>query len=261
MAAKYTAKIGSVTTGNTACADVTLNNNNEFIFDFTLPKGDKGDKGDDGDIGGKGDTGDKGETGYGMPAGGTNEQILVKNGNADYSTTWKNINSISQYIDFTNRLIPTGGSVNQVLVRTATSYAWKTLLGTNNGGSGGGSIDDSNFLKLRGQEKQTIEGIVEVTGQVHSTDGFYETSDVRLKNVIGNADIDIEKIINLSIVYFTFKNDEKNKQHIGVIAQEIAQICPEMVEKDKDGYLTVDYSKLSLLCLYCLKDLYGKLKK
>ena len=87
-----------------------------------------------------------------------------------------------------------------------------------------------------------------------------ETSDIRLKNVIGNIDIDVEKIINLSIMYFTFKNDSANKQQIGVIAQEIAQICPEIVSKDKDDYLMVDYSKLSLLCLHCIKDLYTKIK-
>ena len=61
-------------------------------------------------------------------------------------------------------------------------------------------------------------------------------------------------------MYFTFKNDVNRKQQIGVIAQEIAKICPEIVNKDSDGYLSVDYSKLSLLCLYCIKDLYNKIK-
>ena len=48
---------------------------------------------------------------------------------------------------------------------------------------------------------------------------------------------------------------------IGVIAQEIREVCPQIVSEDENGMLSVDYSKLSILALYCIKDLYGKLKK
>ena len=271
MNTTYTAKIGCINTGTTPSAQVTLNGT-EFIFNFTLPKGDKGEKGDKGDDGLNGGKGEQGDTGYALPAGGAEGQVLVKESNDDYETTWKDPSSLTINLEneIMSRLLPTGGSQNQVLVKgNSGSATWKNAIfatgsGSGSGGNGGGGsviVDDSNFVKLTGQESQTIDGVIKVNGYVDSVGGFYERSDIRLKNVIGNADIDIEKIINLSIVYFTFKNDDKNKQHIGVIAQEIAQICPEMVERDKDGYLSVDYSKLSLLCLFCLKDLYGKVNK
>jgi len=74
----------------------------------TGPQGPKGDKGDKGDTGAKGDTGpqgpkgdkgDKGDTGAtgpqgptgpGVPAGGTDGDVLVKSGSADYSGEWTN---------------------------------------------------------------------------------------------------------------------------------------------------------------------------
>ena len=269
MNTTYTAKIGCINTGTTPSAQVTLNGT-EFIFNFTLPKGDKGEKGDKGDDGLNGGKGEQGDTGYALPAGGAEGQVLVKESNNDYETVWKDSSSLTINLEeeIMSRLLPTGGSQNQVLVKGVNgTTTWKHAIfanGSGGGGNGGGGsviVDDSNFLKLTGQEYQTIDGVINVSGHVESVNGFYETSDIRLKNIIGNADIDIEKIINLSIVYFTFKNDDKNKQHIGVIAQEIAQICPEMVERDEDGFLSVNYAKLSLLCLFCLKDLYRKINK
>lgn len=124
---------------------------------------------------------------------------------------------------------------------------------------------NSNIIDVRTsateKEKQSVQNGNIYADIINSNEGFFEKSDVRLKNIIGNAEFDIDKILNLSIIYFTFKDDKDNKQQLGVIAQEIAQICPEIVTKDKDGYLSVDYAKMSLLCLYCIKDLYGKIKK
>lgn len=54
-------------------------------------KGDKGDKGDTGEKGEPGETGEKGATGepgIGIAIGGNTGQILTKNSNDDYDTTW-----------------------------------------------------------------------------------------------------------------------------------------------------------------------------
>ena len=89
----------------------------------------------------------------------------------------------------------------------------------------------------------------------------YETSDINEKNVLKvNPDFDIEKILNLSIIYFTFKDDNTQQKRLGVIAQEIKEICPEIVWEDENKVLHVEYNKLSLLLLYCIKDLYKKIK-
>ena len=51
----------------------------------TGPQGPKGDKGDKGDTGA---TGPQGPTGPGVPAGGTDGDVLVKNGSTDYDGRW-----------------------------------------------------------------------------------------------------------------------------------------------------------------------------
>ena len=116
------------------------------------------------------------------------------------------------------------------------------------------------------QNDATFGGNINSRGRITSKDtihakAFYTDSDKRLKKIIGDLNIDIDKILELSLIYYTFNNDPSKKEEIGVIAQEIKEICPQIVSEDENGMLSVDYSKLSILALYCIKDLYGKLKK
>lgn len=92
-------------------------------------------------------------------------------------------------------------------------------------------------------------------GNMHAT-AYYIDSDERLKDVVGNAEFDINKLLDLSIVYFNYKQDDTKKTHLGVIAQEIYDICPEIVNVDHNGYMSVEYDKLGLLALYILKKIY-----
>jgi len=64
--------------------------------------------------------GAKGDTGQGVIDGGTDGQLLAKNGVTPYATKW---------IDNTG--VPSGGSVGQVLTKNSTSYGWSSLSSSN----------------------------------------------------------------------------------------------------------------------------------
>ena len=122
------------------------------------------------------------------------------------------------------------------------------------------------YMGFSCQNNAQFDGNITSTGSIKSdttirAKAFYTDSDKRLKNIIGDIDLDIDKILELSLIYYTFNNDPSKKEEIGVIAQEIREVCPQIVSEDENGMLSVDYSKLSILALYCIKDLYGKLKK
>ena len=72
--------------------------------------------------------------------------------------------------------------------------------------------------------------------------------------------VDIDKLSDLRKVYFNFKNDPE-KKHIGVIAQDVQKIYPEIVNENTDGMLTVDYSKLSVIALDAVDQLNQKNKE
>lgn len=95
--------------------------------------------------------------------------------------------------------------------------------------------------------------------KVTATAGFFDTSDERLKNFGENISVDFEKISKLKKAYFTFKDDKEQKQHIGVSAQEVKEIYPELVSEDEKGYLSVDYAKLSVVALSAVDKLNNEL--
>jgi hypothetical protein len=85
--------VGSTNTG-AAGSDAAVTNSGtaqNAIFNFTIPRGLKGDTGATGAQGAqgpKGDQGDRGPTGYGVVAGGSGGYVLAKASNADYDTEW-----------------------------------------------------------------------------------------------------------------------------------------------------------------------------
>ena len=87
--------------------------------------------------------------------------------------------------------------------------------------------------------------------------GFYQTSDKRLKTFYEPIKPDLEKLRKLRKNYFKF--NDKDKLEIGVSAQEIQSIYPEIVSENSDGYLSVAYDKLSVIALAAIDELDDKI--
>lgn len=84
------------------------------------------------------------------------------------------------------------------------------------------------------------------------------TSDARLKeNVISYTPE--KSILDLDVKKFDFINGEKNQ--IGCIAQDLKEICPEIVSEDENGYLSIQESKIVYLLLNEVKKLKEELEK
>lgn len=83
-----------------------------------------------------------------------------------------------------------------------------------------------------------------------------ETSDVRKKENIQNLNIETYAILDKINTYkYTYKDDTLKTARIGLIAQEVEEYFPEIVHTQKDGYKTIEYSKLGVLALDALKTL------
>ena len=84
------------------------------------------------------------------------------------------------------------------------------------------------------------------------------TSDARLKENVVSYKSE-KSILDLDVKKFDFINGEKNQ--IGCIAQDLKEICPEIVSEDENGYLSIQESKIVYLLLNEVKKLKEELEK
>lgn len=87
----------------------------------------------------------------------------------------------------------------------------------------------------------------------------FSTSDIRLKDNIRTIDNALDKVNSIQGIEFDWIEKEEvhgNKGHdIGVIAQEIEKILPDVVTTRDSGYKAVKYEKIVPLLIEAIKDL------
>ena len=87
-------------------------------------------------------------------------------------------------------------------------------------------------------------------------DSFTSASDKNLKKNIVPLDGALDKIDAIRGVYHDWIDEEQSKdRQIGVIAQEIQAVYPELVSQSGNGYLSVNYPKLTAVLLQSVKEL------
>ena len=91
----------------------------------------------------------------------------------------------------------------------------------------------------------------------------FATSDERLKDnklVIENS---LDKVGKLKGYEFDWndKQDIFEGHDVGVIAQEVEKVLPEVVQTREDGYKAVKYEKLVPLLIEAIKDLNAEIEE
>jgi hypothetical protein len=89
--------------------------------------------------------------------------------------------------------------------------------------------------------------VVNYSGGVYLTSGatsWTANSDIRLKNINSHIENAVEKLSTLQTINFSYKDDKFKKQNLGLIAQEVEKIFPELIDKNNDGMLGVRYTEL-----------------
>lgn len=130
---------------------------------------------------------------------------------------------------------------------------------------------DSRYVKIDKAGKSStmlwVGGDIRATGNITA----YAASDERLKENVQPIDLALEKIDKIRGVYFDWTDEyiekrggEDNfikKHDVGVIAQEIEKILPEITVTKDDGYKAVQYEKIIPLLIQSIKELYEEVKK
>ncbi len=102
-------------------------------------------------------------------------------------------------------------------------------------------------------------GLVRSTGDVVA----FFSSDKRLKDNLTPLSNSLEKVSKLTGYEFDWndKQDVYEGHDIGVVAQEVEEVAPELVQTREDGYKAVKYEKIVPLLIEAIKDLKAEIEE
>ena len=150
------------------------------------------------------------------------------------------------------------GHVNISLIRGLTNAGSDRRIAIFSGSSAietfpGVLIDTSGSMGIKVNESSLpLSYDLDVSGSVRVTGTVLQTSDERLKENIYTIDNASDRINEIDGVYFNWVG--KQERNVGVIAQQVQKVLPEVVSEDKNGYLSVDYGAIVPLLIETVKD-------
>ena len=142
------------------------------------------------------------------------------------------------------------GYMDCTATNAGSSYALR--FGTGNGAAATTkmSILQNGYL---GVLDDTPSYQLDVTGTIRATGDVIAFSDVRVKENIKTIKSSLDKVSKLRGV--EFNKIGENEKSIGVIAQEIEKVIPEVVKTDDEGMKSVAYGNISGLLIEAIKEL------
>ena len=130
--------------------------------------------------------------------------------------------------------------------------------------AGGTLTDNGNFrLQVIGDIYATSARFTTVLNGAYSnplsltSDGTLttSTSDQRLKKNIETIPHALEKVLALRGVTFNWKDSSIPRKMMGMIAQEVQRVAPELVfQNEKDGYYGINYGETTGLLVEAIKE-------
>ena len=103
-----------------------------------------------------------------------------------------------------------------------------------------------------------ITGAITATGDITA----FQVSDKSLKQNISNIENAVDKVSKINGVYYNWTKEAREKhkhfgkeKEVGVIAQEVEKVLPEIVATREDGTKAVKYERLCALLIESIKEL------
>jgi hypothetical protein len=201
----------------------------------------------------------------------SNDNTSLNSATSSYETKGRGIVSGSSQVNFTQLsgissgivsssaqitpLLPSGilSGSNQTNITSINQNLGTSTTGVQFASLGIGTAPDATY-------ELKIQGDIAASGDIVA----YYTSDKRLKDNIQPIENALDKVNELGGYTFDWNEElqKARKGHdIGVIAQEVQSVLPEVVVERDNGYLGVDYQKLVPVLIEAIKELSAKVKE
>jgi hypothetical protein len=143
---------------------------------------------------------------------------------------------------------PAGSSVTNNAASFSTSNTAFVI------GNGTNYSNKSDAFKVMFNGDTTVSNDLTVSGNV------VISSDARLKANIISLGSTLAKLLQIDGKKYTMKKDENKKQKIGVLAQDIEKVFPELVS-ESNGVKSVNYQGLVPVLINALKEQDSKMNE
>ena len=144
--------------------------------------------------------------------------------------------------DFGSTVIGQYNSSGSSVTNNATSFSTSNTAFVI--GNGADASNKSDAFKVMFNGDTTVSNDLTVSGDVNIS------SDARLKSNIVSLGSTLSKLLQIDGKSY----EMKGKQKIGVLAQEIKEVFPELVSKDDNEMLAVNYQGLVPVLINALKE-------
>ena len=215
----------------------------------------------------------------GYAENGKNYPVEISSEKMYVNVPWTDTNTTYTRADFINQDVNTDSTVEFAKV-TVDASSTTGLYFTADPGGGSGDLariryyattgeatklhlsvanDADDVIHLDAEGGTDVSNTLRVTGDVIA----YHSSDERLKDNIIPIEGALEKVEKLGGYEFDWNDKQKDYEghDIGVIAQEVEAIFPELVATRDNGFKAVKYEKLTAVLLQAVKELSEKVKQ
>jgi hypothetical protein len=116
-------------------------------------------------------------------------------------------------------------------------------------------LDPDNVFRIGGWSASSNRLQMDMSGNLTMAGNVTAYSDVRLKENVKVIENALQKLIQIRGVTFT-RNDQEDKEklHTGVIAQEVEKVLPEVISEDNEGIKNVAYGNMIGLLIESIKE-------
>jgi hypothetical protein len=197
-------------------------------------------------------------TATGIVLGGTTQPEITFNGSGDVGVDFA-IKATPEGLDFYE---PEDDSKihMQILDDTGVDIKFGLLIG------GTDTIDVNRNTDIRSLGVGTTASGVEGEGRFTNCVTTYYSSDARLKENIKNIPNAMDKVLQLNGVEYDWTDEHiqahggedgyfMRKHDIGLIAQEVEAVLPEIVAENNEGYKAIKYERVVALLVEAVKEL------
>ena len=176
--------------------------------------------------------------------------VMYDSGSTKFGDTADDTHQFTGSVNITGSLGITGFSdVSASLAAAFTSGGLNNIVEDATPQLGGNF--DLNGSNISGSGNIIIDGYISASGDIIA----FASSDERLKDNVTPLSNAINKINQIGGYEFDWNSDSEHSGHdVGVIAQEIEKVLPEVVTERKNGYLAVRYEKIVALLIQAVKE-------